>query len=54
MAGRGDREELGQALDDAEEKRPEQEFQIHGASLSAAGAAAAAVCSRAIERNASD
>ena len=37
MAGRGDRDELGQTLDDPEEKRPEQEFQIHCASLLAAG-----------------
>ena len=47
MAGRGDREELGQALDDPEEQRPEQELQIHCASLWQPDAAAAAVRSRA-------
>ena len=29
MPGRGHRQELGQALDDAEQQRPEQELQIH-------------------------
>ena len=33
MAGRGHRQELGQALDDAEQQRPEQELQIHRVSF---------------------